>query len=246
MPSLGALFPACDTHAGTLALLYFGYGLTHVFLIIGTSIYFTLLAVRASRTLHRDTVRRLLYAPLWWYDATPSGRILSRFTADLAAVDLHLASDIDNVLQMVAMILVLTGYLPPPPHPPALGTSERWRRSSMRWWLLCSSSSASQHSSPIGQFGRCDASPTTRQVSNKSRTSLEQVSNKSRTSLEDISKTSRRRLEDVSNSPFVLSHTSHKPMHRPPPCPMHQYMYTSGFFNLTKRRCLPSCRRSAR
>ena len=121
MPSLGALFPACDTHAGTLALLYFGYGLTHVFLIIGTSIYFTLLAVRASRTLHRDTVRRLLYAPLWWYDATPSGRILSRFTADLAAVDLHLASDIDNVLQMVAMILVLTGYLPPPPHPAPVG-----------------------------------------------------------------------------------------------------------------------------
>ena len=49
--------------------------------------------VAASRTLHADTVRRLSWAPLWWYDATPSGRILSRYTSDVGVIDTQLAPE---------------------------------------------------------------------------------------------------------------------------------------------------------
>ena len=52
--------------------------------------------MRASRSLHHDTVHRLLHAPLHWYDATPSGRTLSRFTSDMGAVDQQLTLELDN------------------------------------------------------------------------------------------------------------------------------------------------------
>jgi ABC-type multidrug transport system fused ATPase/permease subunit len=74
-------------------------------------------AVRASRSLHQQCLVTLLHAPLAWYDHTPSGRILSRFSADLSAVDIFLPSFVDNVVQffltLVALSAVLVVLIPP-------------------------------------------------------------------------------------------------------------------------------------
>jgi hypothetical protein len=100
--SIKPTIPDCGRlPSSTHALIYAALGLSHVIALISTSIFMTAISVRASMSLHRDTISRVLYAPLAWYDATPSGRVLSRFTSDLNTVDVKLSMDIDNVLQMV-------------------------------------------------------------------------------------------------------------------------------------------------
>ena len=56
-------------------------------------------------------MRRLIYAPLSWYDATPSGRIISRLTADFGIIDQKLAQDMDTLLQMVSMVVTIWFYI---------------------------------------------------------------------------------------------------------------------------------------
>jgi hypothetical protein len=87
--------------SSTNALIYASLGVGHVIALITTSVFLTAISVRASMSMHRDTISRVLYAPVSWYDATPSGRVLSRFTSDLNTVDVKLSMDIDNLLQMV-------------------------------------------------------------------------------------------------------------------------------------------------
>lgn len=40
------------------------------------------LSIRASRRLHGSLLRRVLYAPVSFFDTTPLGRIVSRFSTD--------------------------------------------------------------------------------------------------------------------------------------------------------------------
>ena len=49
--------------------------------------------------------------PLIRYDATPSGRILSRYTSDIGVIDLTLAIEADNLAQIATMTLILLGLV---------------------------------------------------------------------------------------------------------------------------------------
>ena len=51
---------------------------------------------RASVSLHADTMRRVIYAPMAWHDATPAGRILSRFSSDLTVIDMRLSASLNE------------------------------------------------------------------------------------------------------------------------------------------------------
>ena len=74
-------------------------GVSYVVGMLITSGTFAHFAIRAGKSLHYKTIRCVIYAPLWWYDETPSGRILSRFTTDLGIIDNKLAQDLDNMMQ---------------------------------------------------------------------------------------------------------------------------------------------------
>lgn len=43
--------------------------------------------IHAARTLHRSMLVRLLRAPMSFFDTTPVGRILNRFSQDMDMVD---------------------------------------------------------------------------------------------------------------------------------------------------------------
>jgi ABC-type multidrug transport system fused ATPase/permease subunit len=60
--------------------------------------------VRASRTLHTLCLGRLLHAPVAWFQRTPSGRIVSRFSSDLAVVDTKVSFLVDCIAQLVLII----------------------------------------------------------------------------------------------------------------------------------------------
>ena len=54
--------------------------------------------VRASDNLHQNLLKSILSAPMSFFDTTPTGRILSRFSKDLYAIDLELSDYLDFFL----------------------------------------------------------------------------------------------------------------------------------------------------
>jgi len=55
--------------------------------------------------IHKSTVSHVMHAPFAWFEATPSGRILSRFSADLGQVDHLLVMLLDDIQQFTFNIL---------------------------------------------------------------------------------------------------------------------------------------------
>ncbi|RZA09796.1 MAG: ATP-binding cassette domain-containing protein [Proteobacteria bacterium] len=69
------------------------YGLIGIAILIGVLINRLLWLERgiaAGKRMHNDMLRSVLKAPLRFFDATPVGRILQRFSRDVEAVDIHL------------------------------------------------------------------------------------------------------------------------------------------------------------
>lgn len=54
--------------------------------------------VKAAEVLHNDLLRSILRAPMSFFDTTPLGRIVSRFSKDIYSVDLELGEAIEFVL----------------------------------------------------------------------------------------------------------------------------------------------------
>lgn len=79
--------------------------------MVVSSLLFSIGGVRAGRTLHHACVTHLMHAPLAWFEQTPSGRITSRFSSDLASIDLYLPYYFDNVCQFAATLLALVGLV---------------------------------------------------------------------------------------------------------------------------------------
>jgi len=108
---IGDAGPAAGLPTASRAGVYSGLCLGFIALIIGSSIFFTVISVRASAAMHRSTLRRVIYAPLGWYDSTPSGRVLSRFTSDLNTVDIKLSMDVDNLMHMFFQAATMVGLI---------------------------------------------------------------------------------------------------------------------------------------
>jgi ATP-binding cassette subfamily C (CFTR/MRP) protein 1 len=68
--------------------------------VILRSIFFIMQCLAASRTLHDNLLRKVLSAPInTYFDVTPIGRILNRFSKDLDSIDSNLPDFFLNMLQ---------------------------------------------------------------------------------------------------------------------------------------------------
>ncbi|KAF9576680.1 hypothetical protein EC968_005453 [Mortierella alpina] len=72
-----------------------------VFMLMDVSVNIVLrvkACLRASMVLHNDALERVVRLPMSFFDATPQGRILNRFSSDIAAVDEEVPQGFFNVL----------------------------------------------------------------------------------------------------------------------------------------------------
>ncbi|GMI10781.1 hypothetical protein TrVE_jg12891 [Triparma verrucosa] len=88
-----------DAHS-FYANIYFIIFVTMTVLTIGRSIFFSQFAVESSCAAHDNAFTNIVRCPTWWFDVTPVGRILNRFSQDLA--------DIDERLPQVTQLALIT------------------------------------------------------------------------------------------------------------------------------------------
>mmetsp|Transcript_23475 Transcript_23475/g.79585 ORF Transcript_23475/g.79585 Transcript_23475/m.79585 type:complete len:1371 (+) Transcript_23475:72-4184(+) len=62
--------------------------------------------IKASRTLHSESLSRLLRAPVSFFEETPMGRLMSRFGTDLSQLDTQVSVFLESAVQMVLMLLM--------------------------------------------------------------------------------------------------------------------------------------------
>lgn len=87
-----------------------GYALTALLTGIVTFIRtfsLTRFSIRSARRLHGDVLRSILRAPMSFFDVTPTGRILSRFSKDIFTVDQELADMVDIFIYIVIQLCVV-------------------------------------------------------------------------------------------------------------------------------------------
>lgn len=49
----------------------------------------------AAKVMHSNMLQRVLQAPQTFFEGTPSGRLLNRFSKDVDAIDYHIPDNID-------------------------------------------------------------------------------------------------------------------------------------------------------
>jgi hypothetical protein len=83
-------------------------------------------SVRASRKLHGAMMGSVMRAKVSWFEATPLGRILNRFSSDIAAIDQQVATQFKDVVVFSFNVSRLESN-------PDLGVWHVLRP----WWLAC-------------------------------------------------------------------------------------------------------------
>lgn len=65
-----------------------------IVIVLGVTLYMTCTAygaMKAAALLHSQLLHRILYVPMDFFDTTPKGRILSRFSLDIDCIDNRLS-----------------------------------------------------------------------------------------------------------------------------------------------------------
>ncbi|KAJ8954547.1 hypothetical protein NQ318_000781, partial [Aromia moschata] len=91
-------------------LIYSLLIISSVILAFTRSLYFFKYCVRASTKLHNVMFKRIIKAPMKFFNTNPAGRILNRFSKDIGSVDEMLPQIIADTLQ-IALILLSTSVV---------------------------------------------------------------------------------------------------------------------------------------
>ncbi|XP_042293366.1 ATP-binding cassette sub-family C member 12-like isoform X2 [Sceloporus undulatus] len=84
------------------------YGMSIISMIILSFIkgfVFTKTTLRASSTLHNTVFYKILQSPMSFFDTTPTGRVMNRFSKDMDELDVRLPFNAENFLQQFFMVL---------------------------------------------------------------------------------------------------------------------------------------------
>ena len=97
--------------------VYFALGIGYAIFVAIQNVSFLTLALRASKSMHENALNSVLRAPMAFFDTTPIGRILSRFSRDVGAIDLNLpqafSQMMTTVLQLIGSYILIAFIIPP-------------------------------------------------------------------------------------------------------------------------------------
>ncbi|OJA16612.1 hypothetical protein AZE42_10765 [Rhizopogon vesiculosus] len=67
--------------------IYAVLGVSQALTMFMMGVVFALLTYYASQQLHMESIQRVIYAPMNFFETTPLGRIMNRFAKDIDTVD---------------------------------------------------------------------------------------------------------------------------------------------------------------
>lgn len=82
--------------------VYAALGLGESICVITSTILLNLACLRGSQILHKMMLDRVLRAPMSWFNTTPSGRIMNRFSKDIDTVDVTIRFNV-RLLMVIAL-----------------------------------------------------------------------------------------------------------------------------------------------
>ncbi|KIO14748.1 hypothetical protein M404DRAFT_17610 [Pisolithus tinctorius Marx 270] len=96
--------------------IYAALGVSQAFTMFFVGFVFALLTYYASQNLHERAIRRVLHAPMSFFETTPLGRIMNRFAKDIDSID-NLIGDALRMLsatgsQILGAIILISVLLP--------------------------------------------------------------------------------------------------------------------------------------
>lgn len=96
--------------------IYFALGIAYPVVTFACSAWFYLSTLRASRKLHNAALASVMLAPLSYFDTTPLGRILARFSKDTDGVDSLLPTSIYTAMltcgNLAAAVVQISIFFP--------------------------------------------------------------------------------------------------------------------------------------
>ncbi|XP_056008623.1 multidrug resistance-associated protein 1-like isoform X2 [Ostrea edulis] len=84
---------------------YLGFGLGQITAMVLYGILYVLRTTAASRTLHANLLYTIVRCPIRFFDTTPSGRIINRFSHDMESIDSRLPRSLESILFCTTSIL---------------------------------------------------------------------------------------------------------------------------------------------
>ncbi|MEK2646048.1 ABC transporter transmembrane domain-containing protein [Bdellovibrio sp. BCCA] len=95
------------------------YGLIGLSVLVGSllnHLFWLERGIRAGKNMHDKMLKSVLYSPVRFFDSTPIGRIIQRFSRDIESVDVYLQWSFDSAvhcfLQVVVSLVLILGLMP--------------------------------------------------------------------------------------------------------------------------------------
>ncbi|KAJ2794766.1 hypothetical protein H4R20_006118, partial [Coemansia guatemalensis] len=97
---------ASSTHSPLYYLyIYGGIGLLGAAMnLLKALVLWTRCSVRASTEVHQNMLNGVMRSPMSFFDTTPTGRILNRFSSDVESCDQRLSSEVTDLMELVGLI----------------------------------------------------------------------------------------------------------------------------------------------
>ncbi|KAL7747806.1 hypothetical protein RI367_006741 [Sorochytrium milnesiophthora] len=93
---------------GMLLGVYSGIALLQMVTVTMTMVVTMIwLAVKSSRIIHARVLATIFRAPMSWFDVTPVGRIMNRFSSDISALDQSIPIQLANIVVNGSVLLTL-------------------------------------------------------------------------------------------------------------------------------------------
>ncbi len=95
------------------------YGIIGLFVLVFSlinSLFWLDRGMKAGKAMHDDMLKSVLKAPVRFFDSTPVGRIIQRFSRDVESVDIYLqwsfVSVVNSLLQVGVSLFLILGLMP--------------------------------------------------------------------------------------------------------------------------------------